>query len=374
MRADRSSFVAVFTLVIGLLVTGTVVRARQQQSVGEFLGGVSLDGHVHALATSRTQDLQNGNRNDSGAVDVNSVELKLTASPQRNVDATVVWLLEEGLNGGAPGDGFAVDQAYVTIAGTGRMLSSGRGRDDLNASPLYAKVGKFYVPFGSRLNYHTFDVVSEPQSLALSETLDSQLMLGVTPGPRMNVYAGAYSGSGPEQDPGQSIDDVYFGADVNPGFGSFSAAWTNNINNSITLSSELSPAEDAVGGVAFYGSVPAGPAQLQLQYVSAMDEYTQGNFNNKKPRAITSELTLGDVANFGRHPVDFTLVYGVTDEWFDHPETTRGAVVDIALVDGVTASAEYVNRKYDRALAGRLSETDIFSVRLAAGFSERLSP
>lgn len=359
-------------MVFGLLVVGDAVRSEPGRQPSDGPTTLTINGHIHALATSQSQELLAGNSFDSGAVDVNSVELGLTASPHQNVDATVVWLLEEGLNSGTPDQGFAVDQAYVTIAGSERMLTGGRGREGLDESPLYAKVGKFYVPFGTKLGYHTFDVISEPQSLALSETLDSQFMLGFTPGEELNVYAGAFSGSGPEQDANQTIDDFYLGADLNPGFGSFSAAWTNNLNNSIALSNELNAGEDAVGGVALYGSASAGPGRLQLQYVSALDEYTQGNFNGRQPTAITSELTLTEITRVAGKPVDFTLVYGVTEEWFDHPETTRGAVVDVSLVKGVTASAEYVNQEYDPALSSRLSETDVFSVRLATSFSELL--
>lgn len=369
-----SIFIAVLSLMVGLLSAGTPARAQQQESVEEFLGGISFGGHIHALATSQSQDLRSGNSNDSGTVDVNSVELGLTASPHKNVDASIVWLLEEGLNSGAPGDEFAVDQAFVTIAGNRRMLSDGKGRGGLSGSPLYATVGKFYVPFGTKLGYHTFDVVSEPQSLALSETLESQFMLGFTPSSRLNAYAGAYSGSGPEENENQSIDDFYLGTDLTLGIGSFSAGWTNNINNSITLSSELNAAEDAVAGVALYGSLSGGPAQLQLQYVSAMDDYAQGSFAGNQPTAMTSELTLGEIVPIGNRAADFTLVYGVTDEWPAHPETTQGAVVDVPMVDGVVASAEYINREYDPALSGSVSETDIFSLRLATGFSNLLGP
>ncbi|MFB6344269.1 MAG: LbtU family siderophore porin [bacterium] len=371
MASTLSRLFVVLSFVVGLTVVGSNGQAQTQKD-SEFPGGVSLKGHIHALATSQSQDLQSGGSNDSAAIDVNSIQLGLTASPHQSVDASVVWLLENGLNSGAPGDGFAVDQAYVTISGTRRMLSEGKGRNELSGSPLYTRVGKFYVPFGTKLQYHTFDVVSLPQSLQLSETLESQIMLGYTPSSRLNVFAGLYSGAGPERDDNQSIDDFYLGADVQSGIGSVSATWTNNINNSSVLAGELSPAENANGGLSVYGRATTGPAKFQLQYVSTLDKYTQGNFNNNTPSAITTELTLIDIVNFRDRSLDFTFIYEVTDGWFDHPETTQGAVVDVPLVEGVTVSTEYVNRDFDPASASRLSATDVISFRLATGFSNLL--
>lgn len=369
----------VFLFSVTYFLTVTIAPLHAQSNRVELgqLGGLQFGGHVNTLATSLDQSFQGGNGADTGAIDINSVELGLTASPMKHVDANIVWLREEGLDDGAPGDGFAVDQAYATIAGNNRVLADRDERNDFDASPYYVKAGKMYSPFGTRMEYHTFDVVSEPQTLALAETLESSVLVGYTPANSLNMYAGIFSGDGADSESGSAedadIDDYVVGFDYSQDLGTFSVQWTNNINNSIALTNELGSGADANGGLSLYGRLNRGPVTLQLAHVRATESYDRGTLADSEPSATTVELTYSGITTFRDRPIAGTLVYEQTDEWVDHPDDIYGAVIDVPVTKGVTGSLEYISRDYDRAFSSRLDDENLISFQLSVGFDELLS-
>lgn len=371
------SGVLLITGILLLAMTTTPLKAQSNNIELGKLGGVTLGGHINTLASSLDQSFQDGTSADTGAIDINSVELGLTASPMKHVDAHVVWLREEGLDDGSPGDAFAVDQAYVTIAGNNRVLADRPERNNFDVTPYYVKAGKMYSPFGTQMGYHTFDVVSEPQTLALAETLESSVLFGYTPSDKLNVYAGIFSGDGADSEDGSAedndLDDAVVGVDYSREFGSFSAQWTNNINNSIALTNELGSGADANGGVSLYASASGGPVTLQVAHVRATDNYERGNLADSQPTATTVELTYSGLAEFNGRPVDGTLVYEQTDEWLDHPSDVYGAVIDVPVTRGVTGSVEYISRDYEQAYSTQLDDEELISAQLSVGFSELLS-
>ncbi|MFB6356249.1 MAG: LbtU family siderophore porin [bacterium] len=335
------------------------------------MNNLSLGGHIHTTATSLSQDFQNGNSDDTTAIDVQSAALSLTSSPSPYVDGKIVWLLEEGLNGGSAGQGFAVDQAYVTVGANKHVLSDRKGRSDLN-SPYYAKIGKFYSPFGISMGYHTFDVISEPETLALAETLESGVQFGYKPHSNLNAFLAAYNGGGPDGDNDQGINDVVLGLHYSHRLGKLNVEWTNNQNNSLALQGELTGNEDANAGYSAYASTEFGPAQLQVSYVAATDQYDTGGLVNEDPSALTAELTMNNLTKINAYPVNGTLVYDQTSDWPDHPENVYGAVVDVPVVNGATVSAEFLQREYDESLTTRLDEENLIAVRFSMSFSELL--
>lgn len=383
-RAGRRVLSVVGCLVLMVGFTGTINETHAQQdpvSLDEVLGGVHVGGHVHTLATHLDQEFQNGTSADTGAVDVSSLELALTSSPAAAVDASVTLLMEEELDDGRAGQDFDVDQAYVVLAGNHRVLADQPKRDGFDVSPWYLKAGKFYIPFGTSMDYHTFDVISEPQTLALAETLESAFQVGYSSRAGVNLYAGAFSGDGADSEQGrpadEEINDFVVGVDYSFGPGSLSAQWTNNLNNSITLISEAGPTARGVGGLSLFADVHPGPVRLQVAHVAALDEYeagplTGGAAANPRPSATTVELTYGGLGRLGSGPVDGTLVYERTDEWLNHPEAVYGAVVDVSLFTGATGSVEYLQRAYDSNFSNRLSDEELVSFRVAVEFGDLL--
>jgi hypothetical protein len=356
-------------------------RTPNKIDLGEALGGMKIGGHVHSIATSRARDFQDDTSGDTSAIDVNSVELSLAASPLKAVDANVTWLMEEGFpDGGSPGQSFAVDQAYVVLSGNSRVLTKREERGDFDVSPWYAKIGKQYIPFGTEMEYHTFDVISEPQTLQMAETLESSVLLGYTPSETVNIYGGAFSGSGGDFEAGSAqdneIDDYFLGLDVRHAFdGTISLQWMNNINNSIALTTEAGTSAEVVGGFSGYASTALGPVRLQLAHVRALDEYDNGGLvtsgaGQDQPAATTLEVSYAGLAQIMGRSVTGTLVYDSTEEWLDHPDQTWGAVVDATVFPGVTGSVEYLDRDYDRTYSGFLADERIISARLAVGFED----
>ncbi len=383
-RSHSLGTIVVISFMLIFMSVPCVHSARKKRRFSQALKGLNLEGHVHTIGTHLSQDFKNGSTGDTGAVDVNSLELGMTAAPVKPVDAKVTLLMEEELDSGRPSQDFDVDQAYVVLAGNNRVLVDREARRDYETSPLYAKAGKFYVPFGTNIAYHTFDVISEPQTLSLAETLESAFQIGYTPSRSLNVYAGTFSGDGTDFENGSAedndVDDFFAGIDLSNGYGSVSVQWMNNLNNSITLTEEIdsdTPARN-VGGISVYGDVRHGPAWLQVAYVSALNEYERGSLTNNsatdqpKPSAITTEMTYNGIAKLFDRPVHGTLVYEWTDEWLNHPENVYGLVLDVPVFRGVTGSIEYIQRDYDPDFSTGLDDGKLLSFRLAVEFEELL--
>lgn len=344
-------------------LAGCVIAALSLGYAAQSAAHMELGGHLNVTASQLDTEDTGGNSEKVSDVNVTSLELGLVASPNRNADVNVVWLLEEEPGGGSPDQGFAVDQAFLTWSGTGRMLSERPDRAGLEDSPWYLTAGKIYIPFATNLEYHTFDVISEPQTLGLGETLESALQVGYNPADTVHVYGGIYGGRGADGNAAGSDDelnDLFLGVNAESDLGGVVVQWTNNINNSISLIDELDPTEDGNAGMTLYGHTNVGPAMLQLSYVSAQDEYTQGDFAARQPSAINAEVTFEGVGRW-----DITGVYSQTDEWFDHPENTYGVVFDTPLADGVTLSGEYLHREYDAALSSGADSEDLVAVRVS---------
>jgi len=337
---------------------------------------IELSGHLFTTATFLQQDFQDGTDADKGSVDVNSLELGATVSPLRALDAEIVWLLEEELDGGGPDDSFSVDQAFVTLAGNHRVLANRGDRKNFDVSPWYLKAGKFYSPFGTQMEYHTFDVISEPQTLALAETLETSFLVGYAPSEWWQVYLGGFSGDGSDRENGSAedgdLDDVVAGMEFNSSWLSLDAQWTNNLNNSIVLVDELGDKADANGGVNLYGSVEYENWWLQVAHTMALDEFDQqsGNFAGNQPQATTVELTHQELGRLAGRPVAGTLVYEQTDEWPDHPDDIWGGVVDVPLYIGVTGSLEFIHRDFNNEFSNDLDDETLVSFQLGVEFSQ----
>ena len=370
-----------------LLTAGALLAAPVGTSAeGNVAQGLQLGGHVHTLVSQQSTDNGGGGSENASDVHVSSLELGLTASPFRYADATVVWLREEGV--GRTNPDFHVDQAFVTLAGTSRVLADGTREGTVEDSAAYLQVGKMYIPFATNLAYHTFDVISEPQTLQLGETLESGVRVGYHPA-ELDVYAGVYGGAGQEgslnadNEPADTddLDDVFAGINYEGDAGGLAVQYMSNLNNSLALQEELGRdsndnvvgAEDAVGGLTLFGHGEVGPLQGQLSYVTALADYDLGNFAGRRPSALNGELTWTGAGMLpDERPLRATLVYSHTEEWFDHPENSMGAVVGTDIAEGVAVAGEVLHRDYDSSLSSGADTETIASARLAVGFAELL--
>ena len=379
-RAGRALLVGA---VLGLGVARPAVAA--DQAALDFLSSMEFGGHLHTLASYQATRRADGATDAVSDIHINSLELGLTASPYRFLDANVVWLLEEGAGGGAADQAFAVDQAFVTLSGTPAMLKASDQRRRLaGVPPLYLQAGKFYVPFATDLNYHTFDVVSEPPTLALGETLDSGLRVGYADG-AVHAFGGVFGGSGQDGGPnGASIDaadddldDYFLGVSVAGAPGKLAVRYISNLNNSLALQEALgrtaagnatARAETANPGLALYGRTGAGPVTLQASYVAARDAYQYGALAGHRPTAATGELTYRV-----NHTWEATAVYHHTADWPDRAERGAGAVVGARLAPGLSLAAQYLHRSHDTDLSGTDRE-QVAALLLDVAFGELFGP
>jgi hypothetical protein len=351
----------------------------------DFLSSMEFGGHLHTLASYQATESADGATDEVSDIHVNSLELGLTASPYRFLDANVVWLLEEGAGGGAADQAFAVDQAFVTLSGTPAMLKASDQRRRLaGVPPVYLQAGKFYAPFATDLNYHTFDVISEPPTLALGETLESGLRVGYAAG-AVHAFGGVFGGAGQDGGPnGASIDaadddldDYFLGVAVAGAPGKLAVRYISNLNNSLTLQEELGKtaagnatarAEAANPGLALHGRTGAGPVTLQASYVAARDAYQYGALAGHRPTAATGELTYRV-----NHTWEATAVYHHTADWPDHAERGAGAVVGARLAPGLSLAAQYLHRRHDTDLSGTDRE-QVAGLLLDVEFGELFGP
>jgi hypothetical protein len=352
-------------------------------SAGAQAMELEIGGHAMVTASHLDADERSGDSSTISDLNVNSLELGMRFSPLRQADVNVVWLLEEEPGGGRPDDGFVVDQAFITLSGNGRMLAETGDRDGFDDSPWYMQAGKMYLPFSTFFEYHTFDVISEPETLQLGETLETSVLLGYSTD-TFNVFGAVFGGRGVHGNANPAADgdddelnDFLLGGSVDLDQGTVALSWMSNLNNSIglvdtfeELADDEDPAfasEDEVGGLNVYGGVDLGPARLQISYVTALDDYTVGSWAGNRPSALWGELTFGGLAVGGRE-LAVTGVYGQTDEWAGHAESTYGVVVDTALADGITLAAQYLHREYDEEFGGGLDTEDLFALQLTAEF------
>ncbi len=353
----------------------------------DFLSAMEFGGHLHTLATFHQRTDAAGEVTAVSGVHVNSLELGLTASPHRFLDANVVWLLEEGVGGGSAGQSFAVDQAFVTLSGNPRMLKDLEQRRGMAGAPFYLQAGKFYAPFATQLNYHTFDVVAEPPTLALGETLETGVRLGYYPD-GIHLFAGAFGGPGQDGGPldadrdgeierENALDDYFAGASLEGALGQVTVQWMSNINNGLTLQDELGrgtdgsltgQAEKASPGMAAYLRTGLGPLILQGSYVRVRDEYEHGVMAGHRPSAAAGELTYRV-----NHTWEITGVYHHTDDWPGHAQRGVGGVVGIRLAPGLSVAAQYLQRTHDRDLSGTDRER-VAAVLLDVEFGELFGP
>lgn len=354
-----------------LWIPGLIAGLATLGFAGQSSAHMEIGGHLNVIASQSDTEDMSGNSDTVSDVNVSSLEVGLVAGPTRHADVNVVWLLEEEPGGGSPDQGFAVDQAFLTLSGTGRMLSERPDRENMEDSPLYLQAGKMYIPFAINLEYHTFDVISEPETLGMGETLESALLVGYSPTGVAHVYGGIYGGRGADEGTDDDLNDYILGLNAEFDPAGFVVQWTNNINNSITLIDELDANEEANAGLTVNGHASLGPATFQISYVTAQDEYAIGDFANQQPSAWNTEITF-DGLNLGSREWAVTGLYGQTDEWYDHPESTAGLVVDTSISDAITFSFEYLHREYDNKLSSGADQEDLFAVRLSTEFSEML--
>jgi len=285
-----------------------------------------------------------------------TVELALDSEINERLSAHIAFLYEEDATD------FGLDEGTVTLG--------------LNDSLAFT-AGKMYVPFG---RFDSF-MVSDPQTLAMGETVETVLMLE---GAGSGLYGSVYLFSG-DSDRASTVangDDNEFSGGFSLGYaqdGVFDVgvSYISNIADSDTLQelavggTNVGEVDTRVAGASAYLSATLGPVTLLGEHVGALKHFTNGDLdgsvtNEERPSA--SNIELGIELGGG---VTLAAGYQKTREalFIGLPETVTAATVAYEVMEGATLAAEYARQK-DYAVndGGSGEEATTVTVQLAVEF------
>jgi hypothetical protein len=133
-------------------------KLKDTPLLGELSDRLSISGVIEAEAGYEDIDYDDPGKKDEDSSDITlaTVEMGVDADISKYVSGHVLLLWEE--DDTEPVD---LDQGYITLDGADKL-------------PLYANIGKLYVPFG---NFGTH-FISDPLTLELGETRESAVQAG----------------------------------------------------------------------------------------------------------------------------------------------------------------------------------------------------
>jgi len=142
------------------------------------------------------------------------------------------------------------------------------------------------------------------------------------------------------------------------------ASWTNNIAATDGLSDDYEALDGStsklVGGVGLSAMAGFGPVDLRAEYITALDEFADGDRAGRKPLAwnLEAEYAIAE-------PVAVTLRYaGATD--FD-VRRQYGATIGYEFMENTAVALEYL-RENGRIDEGVKGDRDLFTLQLAMEF------
>ena len=250
---------------------------------------------------------------------------------------------------------------------------------------FYVLAGKYYPHFGELNSWF----VSDSLNLEIFEIRESAVQIGCEK-EWFTAGIGAFHGDIQETGEDESRIKGFF-ADAsfhNPEdtLGGISlllgASYLSNLADTDTLQDEDgadgNQIEDYVDGIAAYLVAEYGQFSLGAEYITALDDFNEGEMAYAVNRNGSARSTEPEAWNieFAFRPVDelqFAVKYEGTNDMFGlFPEEQYGGVVSWALFDQTVLSAEYLHGEYDRNnqnADGQIEDDrDVFTMQLAVEF------
>lgn len=242
--------------------------------------------------------------------------------------------------------------------------------------------GKMYVPFG---RFDTL-MVSDPQTLAIAETVESVLMLS---GERNGLYGSAYLFNGDSDEASEVAkgENTGISGGVNLGYTKedvydLGISYISNIADSDALQ-ELDDGNAAkpvhthgvvkssVPGMSAYIYFDLGRFTLLGEHVSAIETFSNGDLdgtvnNKEQPSAKNLEVGVGLTPN-----LTFAVAYQSTREaqFIGLPEMVLSSTLAYEVAEGATIAAELANMKdYGVSDGGTGENASSVTVQLAVEF------
>lgn len=285
-----------------------------------------------------------------------TVAVAIDALLNERVSAHVAFLYEEDATD------FGLDEGTVTLG--------------LSDSVSFT-AGRMYVPFG---RFDSF-MISDPQTLAMAETVETVLMLSVE---NEGLYGSAYlfSGDSDEASEVDAGDDNGISAGFNLGFVrdelfDVGVTYISNIGDSDTLQ-ELEPnggpvgvVDSSVAGASAYFAASLGNVTVLGEHLMALEGFSNGDLdgavgNEEQPSA--SNIEIGVELAGG---ITVAAAYQKTDEarFIGLPETVTSASIAYEVMEGAVLAAEYAALEdYAVSDGGTGESAQVVTVQLAVEF------
>jgi hypothetical protein len=327
-------------------------KLKDTPLLGELSDRLSISGVIEAEAGYEDIDYDDPGKKDEDSSDITlaTVEMGVDADISKYVSGHVLLLWEE--DDTEPVD---LDQGYITLDGADKL-------------PLYANIGKLYVPFG---NFGTH-FISDPLTLELGETRESAVQAGWG-NDFFDISAAVFNGDVDESGEDNHVESYVANAAVSlpentlPGLDmSFGGSYISNIADSDGLEGEISgDLKDYVPGLgAFLSLSYVERIFLEAEYVGALDNFEAGELGfdagqQMEPQTWNFELAFA--------PADkWTLAarYEGGDDLGDFlPQTQYGAAVSYSLFENTALALEYLHGEFEND-----DEYDRITTQLAVEF------
>jgi hypothetical protein len=328
--------------------------AEEGSLMDKVLGRFNFGLLIEAGAVYRDE---NEDGEDESDIALTTVELGIEAIINPWVTSEVVFLFEDPTFDDED-SGFDVDVGTITIGNTDEF-------------PLFATVGKFYVPYGALLTHFPDDpLVDVPVTLTFGEINERAVLAGFEMA-GFTVSAYAFNGSVEEEGDDENQIDTY-GADANFTYENEAHELTLQIGASILSdladTDGISDAiatdtiEDDVCGWAAYYSGTWRMFFLDAEYMGALrsfDEAELATKNGEGARPSVWNVEIGFNYDWWRN-LEVAFKYAGSDEaeGLTIPETRFGLALNQEIFDNTVFSIGYLIDEFDDDVFDNGTEDD----------------
>jgi len=297
---------------------------------------------------------QNANGEDENDISLTTVSLSIEAIVNRWVTGETNFLYED--------PGFSdtdaslnVEEGFITIG-------------NMDEFPFFAKVGKFYVPYGAVLTHFPDDPLMDvPVTLAFGEINEKALLAGFE---KWGLSLSAYVFNGSVEKTADDADAIdSFGIDANYTYESepneltlqVGASYLSNLADTDGISGVVpGTLERLVDGWAAYLSSSWGKFFLDAEYMGALDEFRVAELadeNGMEAEPSVWNIEFGLNHDWWRNlEVAFKIAGSDEAENLSIPETRFGVVLNQEIFDNTIWSAGYLNDDFEKDIFDNSTE------------------
>ena len=365
------------------------VVKSDEESHPSWSDKIHIGGLIEVGAGWKNSESQTGKHEAESDITLTTVEIHIGADVTNWINIETVLLYEDALFGDDDHDNFDVDTGVLTIGNTDKF-------------PLYASIGKMYVPFGALLTHFPDDPFTDiPLTLLLGETNEKAILVGFE---KWGLSASAYVFNGEfEKGEEDHIKDYGFdlhykgrfvpGGHVTYGRGEkyiheaesgfdylIGFSFISNIAESDGLTEMI---EDNLGSDKIHKSIPGIDGYFHIEYkgiffdaeyMGALETFSKKELSYRlhgaKPKVWNFET--GFNYNWWRN-LEVAFKYAGSDDAPEFPKYRFGICFNQEIYDSVIASLGYIHDEYSNYSPDVdpdevLNKKDFFFWQLAAEF------